>query len=129
MGGESIGSDVDVSCGEDKLSLPSEANFTAPHWRAIPSLFLCRLVLPGLIILPILQLFVSSGWISPTERLLQFVVVIEAVAPPAQTIMVSLNELGLVDIAPPMAYLYIFQYLFSVLTFTMWTTLALRAIY
>ena len=103
-------------------------HFEQPHWRANVALFICRLIIPGIIVFPILEVFVHSGWINQSERLLQFVIILEAVAPPAQTIIVSLNQLGLLDIAGSMAYLYIFQYFATILTITAWVTFTLSVI-
>jgi hypothetical protein len=100
-----------------------------PHWRCIAALFVCRLFLCGLLIIPILEIFVSSGIISPHDRLLQFVIILEAVAPPAQILIVNLNQLGLTEVAGPMAYLYVFMYLSTILTVTMWVSIALSIIY
>ena len=106
----------------------SDTPFEQPHWRANVALFICRLIIPGIVVFPILEMFVQGGWISQSERLLQFVIVLEAVAPPAQTIIVSLNQLGLLDIAGSMAYLYIFQYFATILTITAWVTFTLSVI-
>jgi hypothetical protein len=111
------------------LNCHSDSTFKRPHWRSIAAMFLCRLILPGLVILPVLEVFVQSGVISQDDRLAQFVIILEAVVPPAQTVVVSLNQLGYQDVAGQLAYLYIFQYLAMILTLTAWTTLSLGVIY
>ena len=118
-----VGSSQHIEDGSD-----SETPFEQPHWRANLALFVCRLIIPGFVVFPILEIFVQSGWISKSERLLQFVIVLEAVAPPAQTLIVSLNQLGLIDIAGSMAYLYIFQYFATIFTITAWVTFTLSVI-
>jgi hypothetical protein len=75
------------------------------------------------------RLAVSYGVIAKSERLFQFVIVIVSASPSAQVIIVSLNQLGFQKLAGQMAYMYVFQYLASIISITCVATIALRIIY
>jgi hypothetical protein len=62
-------------------------------------------------------------------RLMQLLIIVEAAAPPAQMVIVVLNQLGFQDTASTVAYTYVFLYLFSILTITMWSTVAMILFY
>ena len=79
--------------------------------------------------IPLMQFCVQNGFVAKEDRLLQLVICIEAAAPSAQLIIVSLNQLGLQTIASQVAYLYVFLYLFSILTITIFTSVAMFLIY
>jgi hypothetical protein len=63
------------------------------------------------------------------ERLMRLLIVIEAAAPSAQLIIISLNQVGTAELASSMAYMYVFQYTISIFTITLWTTVGMRLIY
>jgi hypothetical protein len=100
-----------------------------PHWRAVLAVLVCRSVVSGFAVIPLILLFLNAGFIDSKDRMLQLVIVLQAVAPPAQMVIVTLSQLSLPDIASAMAYIYIFQYLASVFTVTVWVTLALSIFY
>lgn len=106
-----------------------ESSHSLPQGRTIAGFLLCRLILPSLIILPVLRLAVDGGIIAPREKLMQLVICIEVAAPSAQLIIVSLSQLGLQRVASQMSYLYVYQYLFSIITITCWTSVAMSLIY
>jgi ABC-type cobalamin transport system ATPase subunit len=86
-------------------------------------------LVPAIVILMVLIL-VRMGWIIHKEsRLLILMLFIESGSGSAQVILVSLNEYGNTKLASKLAYMYLFQYLSSVLTITMWSTLALSLYY
>jgi hypothetical protein len=87
------------------------------------------MVLCGLGVLVLLRCCVAGGLVPAHDRLLQFVVLMEACAPPAQLIIVSLHRLDLRRVAAGMAYLYIFAYSASIFTMTVWTAAAISLIY
>ena len=58
-----------------------EQQHQLPKWRSIAAHTLCRLVIPPLIVLPILQLFVRTGIIAASDKLIQLVICIQAGAP------------------------------------------------
>jgi len=100
-----------------------------PQSRTVFAVIFCRLILPPLIMIPLMQFCVQNGFVAKEDRLLQLVICIEAAAPSAQLIIVSLNQLGLQTIASQVAYLYVFLYLFSILTITIFTSVAMFLIY
>ena len=102
-----------------------------PHLRSVAALFICRMILPPLFVLLFIQLAIAIGLLrgDDSDKLLRLVVFLESSAPPAQILIVSLNQLTLPRVAGGMAYLYIFMYSFSILTITFWTTIAIYTIY
>jgi hypothetical protein len=100
-----------------------------PQAGSVVSFLVCRLILPPLVMIPILRLAVDADFVGPNERLMQLVVCIEAAAPSAQLIIVSLTQLGKPKVASQMAFLYLCQYLFSILTITACTSIAMSIIY
>ena len=106
------------------------ANQKPPHVRTVIALLLCRMVLPPISVLLYIQVFTALGWLGfPEDKLVRLVVILESSAPPAQIIVVSLNQLDLPVIAGRMAYLYIYAYTLSILTITFWTTIGIYTIY
>jgi len=79
--------------------------------------------------LPVLSLAVDAGLVGASERLIQLVVCIEAAAPSAQLIIVSLTQLGQAKLASQVSFLYVAQYVASILTVTFWTSVAMSSIY
>ena len=112
---------------EDKININEET--TNPNFRSIIGFLLCRLVLPSMIMIPILQGFRNVGFI-PKERKMMFLVIcIISSSPSAQMIVICLNQLGLPDIASKMSFLFLIQYSFSIITITAWTTVAISIFY
>ena len=72
---------------------------------------------------------INNGWISKDLRLLQLLICVESGTSSAQVIVVSLNEMGNSNMASKLAYMYFYQYIASIFTITLWTTLALIFIY
>jgi len=100
-----------------------------PGVRSIIAFLCCRLILPGVAIIPILKAFRNVGLI-PTEKKLMFLVIcIITSSPSAQMIVVCLNQLGLSELASKVSFLYLFQYSFSILTITLWSTIAMSIFY
>ena len=79
--------------------------------------------------IPMEELWVSIGIFPRAERLLRLVACIEATAPSAQIIIVSLNQLGIQNVASKMAFIYVFQYMISILTITFWSTVIMAIVY
>ena len=79
--------------------------------------------------LAVVEFFVSIHIIPKNERLMRLLIVIEAAAPSAQLIIVSLNQIGISDIASKIAYAFVFQYITSIFTITIWTTIGMSIIY
>lgn len=77
----------------------------------------------------LLMLSIRVGLIPKEERLIQIIIAVEAAAPSAQMMIVSLNELQVQDMAGSLAYMYLFHYILSIFTITGWTTLAGYLIY
>ena len=88
-----------------------------------------RLILCPLVMLFIVQISVQIGFIPRHLRLMQLFIVIEAAAPPAQMVIVVLNQMGFQQTASTVAYTYVFLYLSSILTITFWSTAAILIFY
>lgn len=111
---------------------PAEGDAAAhamPQYRTVVSFLLSRLVLPPLIMLPVLRLAVDAGWIDRQARLMQLVIAIESAAPSAQLIIVTCTQLGLGRVAAQMAFLYVCQYLFCIVSITTWVSISMATIY
>ena len=92
-------------------------------------MLLGRLIIPSVIMLAVMELFVELKFVPREERMMRLLIVIEAAAPSAQMIIVSLNQVGGVQIASQISYMYVFQYTLSIFTITLFTTLGMRRIY
>ena len=79
--------------------------------------------------LAISEIFVQIDLLPKRERLMRLLVVIEAAAPSAQLIIVSLNQIGIPEIASGIAYMFVFQYIASIFTLTLWASVGLSIIY
>jgi predicted permease len=88
-----------------------------------------RLILSPLIILPIIVLSVRIGVLSADDKMMQLMLLIESATPSAQVLIVCVNQLGTPDLAANLAYIFVFEYLFSILTITFWTTIAISTFY
>jgi hypothetical protein len=82
-----------------------------------------------MLIIPLVRMCVYGGMIAREHKLIQLVLIIESAAPSAQMIIVSLNHLGHQYTASKMAYMFVYMYLFSVVTITLWGTVAMSLIY
>ena len=94
-----------------------------PKLGTTSAMLLCRLVLAPAVMFPLVYYSMRLGVIQ--DRMVGIVLIVESGAPSAQTMIVCCNSLGLQRAAGQMSVLYAFQYLVSVLTITIWTTLAL----
>ena len=88
-----------------------------------------RLFLVPIVMLLVIQLFSSMHLVAPNQKTLKLIVLIEAAAPSAQLVIVSLNALGKNEVASDMAYLYTIMYVLSILTITLWTTIGISLYY
>lgn len=88
-----------------------------------------RLILSPLVTLPIILLSVRIGVLSADDRMMQLLLLIESATPSAQVLIVCVNQLGTPDIAASLAYIFVFEYLASILTITFWTTIAISTFY
>lgn len=70
-----------------------------------------------------------GGVISAHERMLQLIIVLESASPSAQIVIVSLNQLGVPELASKLSVLYVGQYLFCIITLTFWASLGMMMIY
>lgn len=77
----------------------------------------------------VIQLFSSMNLVASNQRTLKLIVLIEAAAPSAQLVIVSLNALGKKEVASDMAFLYTIMYVLSILTITLWTTIGISLYY
>lgn len=101
---------------------------TNPGIRTIITFILCRLILPGIVMIPILQMF-RNRLISSDQKLMFLVICIISSSPSAQMIVVCLNQLDLPELASKISFLYLFQYSFAIITITAWSTIAMSLFY
>jgi hypothetical protein len=87
------------------------------------------MIIPPAIMLIVVRLCVQAGFVAQEDRLFQIFLVIEAAAPAAQLVMVSLNQLGIVDISAQISLVYCGCYLASIATLTLWATVGIATIY
>lgn len=114
----------------DPITKPTNTDSVKrPHWRSVLSLFLCRMMLPVIGAIIILQLFIAGGLVNKNDHMMQLIIIIESCAPPAPMVIVSLNQLELSRTASAIAYLYLFTYVASILTMTFWMTVAMSLVY
>lgn len=101
-----------------------------PSWGSIAALVICRLILPPLVVIyAVLPAALRLQIIRKEDRLMQLVIAVESASSSAQVMIVSLNQLGLTEIAANMSYMYVFQYVSSIFSITLWVTIAMSAIY
>ena len=108
---------------------PKTYTVRLPSTNEVLTFLGCRLVLPPLVILPIVLFFVKIGFLDKKEKMMQLIIVIESAATSAQLVLVSLNQLGIPAIATNLAYLYVFQYSSSIVTMTIFATIAITIFY
>ncbi|CAM9369562.1 unnamed protein product [Chrysoparadoxa australica] len=90
---------------------------------------LCRLVVvpaAGYAVFYLLQHYTE---VLGQNSLMQLVLLLQLSMPSAQLVLVTLNHLGVQNMATKLAQLYIYQYLASVLTMPGWSALALALVY
>mmetsp|Transcript_3002 Transcript_3002/g.4567 ORF Transcript_3002/g.4567 Transcript_3002/m.4567 type:complete len:482 (-) Transcript_3002:48-1493(-) len=115
---------------ENSFSVDSSKQIDSmPQWRSVIFIILCRTVLPPIIVLPVLFMCVKAGVIGESHRLLQLLIIVEAGSPPANMVIVVLNQLGFHSVASKVSYTYVFTYLFSIISITIWATIGMRMIY
>lgn len=88
-----------------------------------------RLLLAPLLMLPIVLLSIQIGVLPTRDRMMQLIILIESASPSAQIIIVCMNQLGDPKLAANIAYIYVIEYFFSILTITLWTTVAIGVFY
>ena len=88
------------------------------------------MILPPLIMIPVILISIKLKIIpSGYSKLMSLVLIIESASPPAQVIIVSINQLGIPDIASSVAYIYVFLYIISIFTITLWSTVGISLFY
>ena len=88
------------------------------------------MILPPLIMIPVILISIKLK-IIPVEysKLMSLVLIIESASPSAQVIIVSISQLGIPDIASNIAYIYVFLYVSSIFTITLWSTVGISLFY
>ena len=115
--------------GGEHTRSPAPPLAPRPPLRTILIHSFLRLIVGPSIMIALLQLATAAGFVGEEERLIRLIIAVEAAAPSAQMMIVSLNELGIQDMAGSLAFMYIPHYLGSVVTITGWTTFAGHLIY
>ena len=108
---------------DTSVAVDSAEMVPLPKFGTICAMLLCRLILVPAVMFPLVYYSMKYGVIQ--DRMVGIVLVVESAAPSAQTMIVCCNSLGLRRAAGQMSVLYAIQYLASVATITIWTTLAL----
>jgi hypothetical protein len=108
----------------DNTSIPSQPKLTSVVLHT-----LIRLILSPLIILLLLELSIKLNLIPESHRIIRLIIAVEAAAPSAQMIIVSLTEIGVTDAAGVIARMYVPHYFISVVSIAGWTTVAGWIIY
>lgn len=130
--------DTDTKCEGELLgegdcnsqqTIASAKKNDIPQFRSVIYLILCRLILCPLVLSFLVYFSVQAGFIPKQLRLMQLLILVEAGSPPAQMVIVVLNQLGFQGTASTVAYTYVFLYLFSILTITLWSTVAMLLFY
>lgn len=88
-----------------------------------------RLILPPIACILLLRLCVMGGIVGSNSKMIQLVIVLASANPSAQMVIVSLNQLGVPDLASQMSLLYVGQYLLCIVTLTMWASVGMSMIY
>ena len=91
--------------------------------------YVIRLILPPFVVIPIMQWCAHNGFIDASDRLLQLSIVVQCCVPSAQLLIVALSQLQVPVVAGKIAFIFIFQYLVSIITVTLWTTYGIAIIY
>ncbi len=76
-----------------------------------------------------IKIGLALGLLDAKEKMMLVIILVESASPSAQTIIVCLNQIGVRHIASGLAFMYLFLYLASILTVTMWTTVAISLYY
>lgn len=129
----SVSREDDIMMDEVASVISADGTITAvselPPWNYFVFHTICRLILPPIIILPLLQGAISVGIIGRSQRLLALVVVIESCVPSAQLILIVLNQYGLQEMATNISLMYLFHYMISIFTITFWFSVGMLMIY
>lgn len=108
----------------------AEEKAPLPKARSVIALIVCRLLLCPLLSLFLVKICLAIGVLNPnTDRLMSIFIVIQGSTPPAQVLITTLNQLGFGKIASSLSYMFIFVYLLSILTVTMWVTISIFMVY
>ena len=75
------------------------------------------------------EILVAMGAVSKDEKMMRLIIILEAAAPSAQILILSLNQAGAIEVASLLSYMYVFQYVSSMFTITMWTSIASKIFY
>ena len=113
----------------EKTLKQSVAAKELPSWRYFLHHFMCRLILPPIVVLPILTSFIHLGIIGKSQKLVALVIVIESCVPSAQLILVVCNQYGLPDLAGKISLMYLVHYFVSIFTITFWFSVGMLIIY
>jgi hypothetical protein len=82
-----------------------------------------------MMIVVVTPLAVNLNIISVNQRLLRLIIAMESCSTSAQIMIISLNQIGIPEVATGLAFMYIFQYIASIFTVTFWITVAVSTIY
>lgn len=111
---------------EPVAMMPERGN---PPLQTVLALIVSRLLLPPLVMLTLNAIFLGMRLIDPSQRLMLLIILLESCSPPAQVLIVALNQLGIASAASRLSYMYVFLYGASILTVTMWTAVAMSVYY
>lgn len=81
------------------------------------------------VIFLVLPLSIKWGFLSKEERLMRLVISIESCSSSAQVLIIALNQLEIPEVASSLAYMYVFQFISSIFTITLFTSFAVSTIY
>jgi hypothetical protein len=81
------------------------------------------------VIFLVLPLTIKWGFLSKEERLMRLVISIESCSSSAQVLIIALNQLEVPEVASSLAYMYVFQFVSSIFTITLFATAAISKIY
>lgn len=77
----------------------------------------------------VIPLALHLNIISGNERLMRLIISVESCSSSAQVMIISLNQIGIPEVATGLAYMYVFQYIASIFTVTFWITVAVSMTY
>lgn len=92
-------------------------------------LLIYRLIIPPLLMLLVIKVLISCGLLSSNDGMMNLIILIESAAPSAQIVIVCINQLGIPHVGSHIAFAYVFQYLCSIVTITLWTTIGISLYY
>lgn len=101
-----------------------------PQARSVVALIVCRLLICPLLSLLLVKFCLAIEVLNPkTDRLMSIFIVVQGSTPPAQVLITTLNQLGFGKIASSLSYMFLFVYLLSILTVTIWVTISIFMVY